>query len=102
MSIKFINYYEKMQYVNKETQQITEALANVIKELRNERTGLSASNFAESYGFDKSKILRVERGEVNCKLITAWAIANALGMKCSELIAIVEELLGEDFSLIEE
>ena len=58
--------------------------------------------FAESYGFDKSKILRVERGEVQCKLITSWAIANALGMRCSELIAMVEDQLGENFSLIEE
>ena len=79
-----------MQYITKEMQRITESLANVIKELR------------ESYGFDKSKILRVERGEVQCKLITSWAIANALGMRCSELIAMVEDQLGENFSLIEE
>ena len=91
-----------MQYITKEMQRITESHANVIKELRDKRTGLSASKFAESYGFDKSKILRVERGEVQCKLITSWAIANALGMRCSELIAMVEDQLGENFSLIEE
>ena len=54
-----------MQYITKEMQRITESLANVIKELRDKRTGLSASKFAESYGFDKSKILRVERERFN-------------------------------------
>ena len=35
-----------MQYITKEMQRITESLANVIKELRDKRTGLSASKFA--------------------------------------------------------
>ena len=91
-----------MQHVTDKTLQLTRAVAYVIKHMRKEITGLSASKFADSYGIEKSTVLRVERAEVQCKFITLWEIANAYGIKCSELVAELEKVLGEDFTLIDE
>ena len=66
-----------MQHVTDKTLQLTRAVAYVIKHMRKEITGLSASKFADSYGIEKSTVLRVERAEVQCKFITLWEIANA-------------------------
>lgn len=91
-----------MQHKTNENLQLTETVAFIIKQLRRERSGLSASKFADSYGIEKSTLLRIERAEVQSKLVTIWEISNALGMKCSQVVALIEEQLGEGFTLIDE
>ena len=91
-----------MQDTSSKNLHLTKCVAEIIRQTRLKQTGLSVTKFAESYGIDKSKVLRAEKAQVHSQLITIWQIANALGMKCSELIALVEEQLGEDFTLIDE
>ncbi len=90
-----------MQYTNEKSLLINKALAETVKELRIAKKGLSANKFGEKYGIEKNNILRIERADGYCKLITLWQIANALGMSCSELIKCVENKIGKDFSLTE-
>ncbi len=78
-----------MQYLTEKHKRISKTLARIVKQIR-EKTGLSATKFADSFGIVKSKLLRIEEGSVQCKLVSIWEVANALGMKCSELVAIVE------------
>ncbi len=91
-----------MQYTNEKIICLNQALAEVVRTLRIERTGLSVNKFGESYGIEKNNILRIEKANGYCKLITIWQIANAFGLKFSEFIGYVEEKLGDDFTLIDE
>ena len=91
-----------MQIISKKEELITKKLSQVIKKLIKEKTGYSATKFAYSYDIEKSTVLRIQRGDVYCKLITIWKIANALGIKCSELISYIENELCEEFTLIDE
>ena len=45
---------------------------------------------------------RIENAKVDCKFITLWKIAEALGMKPSEFVKQLEDKLGKDFKLIDE
>lgn len=91
-----------MQYINEKIIRLKNALAEVVKSMRINKMRLSATKFAESYGIEKKNVLRIENGECYCKLVTIWQIANAFGLRCSELIKYVEDELGEDFTLIDE
>ena len=89
--------------VNKEkTLQIIEALACVIKKIRVDKKNLSINKLANEYDLNKSTISKIEKGDKNCKIITLWQLANALDLKFSDFILLVEEQLGEDFTLIDE
>ncbi len=91
-----------MQYTNEKIQHLNKALSEVVKSMRVNKTGLSVNKFGESYGIEKNNILRIEKAQGYCKLITIWQVANAFGLKFSEFIKYVEEKLGDDFTLIDE
>lgn len=91
-----------MQYTNEKIQHLNKALSEVVKSMRVNKTGLSMNKFGESYGIEKNNILRIEKAQGYCKLITIWQVANAFGLKFSEFIKYVEEKLGDDFTLIDE
>lgn len=91
-----------MQYTNEKIKRLNSALAEVVRTMRVSRTGMSVNKFGDSYGIEKNNILRIENAKVHCKLITIWQIANAFGLKFSEFIKYVEDLLGDDFTLIDE
>ncbi len=91
-----------MQYTNEKIQNLNKALSEVVKSMRVNKTGLSVNKFGESYGIEKNNILRIEKAQGYCKLITIWQVANAFGLKFSEFIKYVEEKLGDDFTLIDE
>jgi len=90
-----------MQYKDEKTLQLREILGEVCKDFR-KKTGMSCNNFEEAFDFSKGNINRIENGVVDCKFITLWKVAEALGMKPSELVKILEDKLGENFSLIDE
>ena len=87
-----------MQYTNEKIQHLNKALSEVVKSMRVNKTGLSVNKFGESYGIEKNNILRIEKAQGYCKLITIWQVANAFGLKFSEFIKYVEEKLGDDFT----
>lgn len=77
-------------------------LGKIIKRLRLEKTSLSVNKLAESYDISRGNLSKIENGIVECKFVTVWKIAEALNMKCSEVVKILEDELGEDFKLMDE
>lgn len=78
------------------------AIGKVIKRQRLEYTDLSISQLALQYELDKGTVSRLERGLVECYVSTLWKIAEASGIKFSELVKLIEEELGEDFKFMDE
>lgn len=63
-----------MQYTNEKIQHLNKALSEVVKSMRINKTGLSVNKFGESYGIEKNNILRIEKAQGYCKLITIWQV----------------------------
>ena len=78
------------------------AVGEVIRDLRTTRTNLSINKLAYEYDFDKGNLSKTERGIYSIHLITAWRLAEAMGMKFSEFAKCIEEKLDEDFILMDE
>ena len=90
-----------MQHVNyKNADIILKTLAKIIKEER-EKQGKSQRLLADECSFQRSLLSRLENGLNEPKLVSIWTIAEALRMKPSNLIRLVENELLKDFSLIE-
>jgi len=45
---------------------------------------------------------KIENALIDCKFITVWRIAEALGIKLSDLVIEIENKTGSSFSLSEE
>ena len=91
-----------MQRKSDKTLQFRKTLGKVIKQLRVENTGLSGNKLANEYDIGNGNISRIQNGEVDCKFITIWKIAESLNIKFSDLSKILEKELGENFKLIDE
>lgn len=91
-----------MQQNDKNIAKLTRILGEIAKELREKCTGKSLSKLADEYDISKSTLCKLENGIHNTRFITLWQLSEALGIKCSDLIKMLEEKLGDDFSLIEE
>ena len=89
-----------MQTKNKKTLILREKIGELITRLRNEN-GYSCRKFAYEYDISRSNLNKIENSEIDCKVITLWKISEALGIKMSELMKILEEELGEKFTLID-
>lgn len=91
-----------MQHVNfKNADIILETLAGVIKEER-EKQGKSQRLLADECSFQRSLLSRLENGLNEPKLVSVWTVAEALQMRPSNLIRLVENRLPKGFSLIGE
>ncbi len=75
---------------------------DLFKELREEKSSDSMSQFAREYDFDRGNFSKIERGIVNCRLITAWKFSEAVGIKFSDFAKRLEDKLGKDFKIIDE
>ncbi len=64
---------------------ITNDLGKRIRELRNERIGLSQENFARKIGMDRTYFASIELGKRNVSIINIKKIADGLGVSLSEL-----------------
>ena len=62
----------------------------VIMNLRQDK-GLTQEVVSGLAGIPRSHLAMIESGRVNPKVDTLWRIADALGMKLSELMRLVEE-----------
>ncbi len=91
-----------MQQKNEKFLHIASELGLLIRELRETKSDYSLDSFANSFGLSKGCLSTIENGKSNCKLITLWLISEAMGIKCSDCIKMLEDKLGEDFKLIDE
>ena len=90
-----------MQHVNFENSGIIfETLAKVIR-TRRESLGKSQRVLADEFAFQRSLLSRLANGVNEPKLVSIWTVAEALGLRPSELIKMVEDELPEGFSLID-
>ena len=65
----------------------------VISRLRNNR-GLSQNQLAAMTGISRSHLAVLQSGRKNARLDTFCSIAEALGLRASDLMAMVEEEIG--------
>jgi len=91
-----------MQQRDNKTTHLAKVIGEVVKELRMKNEKGSINKFAHEYDLDVGNTSRVENGLIDSKVVTLWKIAEALEMKLSELIQIVEEKLGDDFCFFDE
>ena len=78
--------------------ELQRALAAVIKKYRNKQ---SISQLANEIDLSKSIWAGIEKGERDVQLSTFWRIAEALDIKPSQLLHMIESSLGKDFSFLE-
>ncbi len=78
------------------------ALGLVIKEIRETKTGVSINKLSNEFDFDKGNMSKIERGLFDIQFSTGWKISQALGIKFSDFAKMLEEKLGEDFSLLDD
>lgn len=102
MSLNNNNYDILMQQDKSKNLQLSQKLGKVIKKLRQEKTALSVNKLADGYDIARGNLSKIENGQVECKFVTAWRIAEAIGVKPSYLVKILEKELGDDFKLIDE
>lgn len=89
-------------YIDEKTLHLRKILGIVIKRIREEQFQFSCNRLANEYGINDSNLGKIEKAEIDCKFVTAWRIAEALGMKLSDFVKIIEDELGQDFKLIDE
>lgn len=65
------------------------SLGAVIGERRRER-GFSQSELADAAGISKRGVIRIEQGSTSMTVDVAWRIADALGLRLSDLIQLAE------------
>lgn len=90
-----------MQHKDEKTLYFQEKLGKLITKIRTNKTGLSCSKLANEYEMHSGHLNMIENGQVETKVVTLWKICQALGMKFSEFAELLEDELGEDFTLID-
>ncbi|MBD5403102.1 helix-turn-helix transcriptional regulator [bacterium] len=91
-----------MQYKDDKSLHLRKVLGQIIKNIREKEVGISCTKLADEYGINDSNLNKIERAKIDCKFITLWRIAEALGIKPSQLVHILEKELGDKFKLIDE
>lgn len=91
-----------MQHKDKKFLTFNTAFGIIVKRLRLEKDNISISSLARQYDLDRGNLSKIERGLASCTFTTLWQISEALGIKCSELVRLLEDELGENFTLIDE
>lgn len=91
-----------MQYKNKKILHLTNILGKIVSEIRLTKTDKSKNKLEDEYDIASGKFSRIERGKIDPQFSTVWKISEALGMKCSDLVKLLEDELGDDFKLIDE
>lgn len=90
-----------MQHKDEKTLYLNKMLGLLLAKIRKEK-GLSCNRLANEYGLYSGHICMLENGQIESKVITVWRIAEALGIKMSDLFKLLEDELGEDFKLMDE
>ena len=90
-----------MQEKNDKTLQLANKLGIIIEKLRMDAGYTSRNLFADEYGLDDGNLYRIEKGQIELKFVTLLKIVHSLNMKFSDFAKLLEEELGEDFTLID-
>lgn len=91
-----------MQQNDYKTKLLAQELGAIIRNLRAKELTVALDKLANSYGISKGTLSNIENGEYNCKIITLWKIAEAMGIKPSYILQLLEEKLGNDFKFFDE
>ena len=91
-----------MQQKDEKTKELAVKLGALIRDLRLNSLGVSINQFAHEYDLDVGNTSRVEKGSIDIKFVTLWKIAEALQIKLSDLVKLLEDNLGQDFRFYEE
>ncbi len=83
----------------KKKQLICSSVGIVYKDLRGKK---SQYIIGAEYGIPSSVISELERGKKDPQLTTIFKLAESCGIKPSQLLAKVEELLPDDFSVCDD
>lgn len=78
-----------------------DALGKVFSKLRETNNNISLNQLGLQYDIDKGSLSKLERGIYDCQMSTAWKLAEANGVKFSQLAKMLEDELGEDFTFID-
>lgn len=62
---------------------------------------LSINKLGMEYDINKGCISRLENGSYDCRLSTAWKLAEANGIKFSEFAKMLEDELGDNFTFMD-
>jgi len=91
-----------MQQKDSKTTHLAKVIGQVVKELRIRNEKGSINQFAHEYDLDVGNTSRIENGLIEAKVVTLWKIAEALEIKFSELIQIVEKKVEDGFHFFDE
>ena len=91
-----------MQYKNDKTLHLRGVIGEIVRSLRIKKTGKSMNKLAAEFDLNNGNLNKIENAKIDCKVVTLWKISEALNMKFSDLIKLIEEKLGDDFKLIDE
>ncbi len=90
-----------MQYKNEKMLHLIKTFGECVRKKRIETTNKSLTLFSYEYDLDSGNMSRIENGHIEPKLTMLWRIAEALGIKLSDLCKMLENSLGDDFFLID-
>ena len=88
-----------MRQKTDKTRYFDKKLGEVLKTFRRTRLKCTAANLADDYNFDKSNLNRMENGIIDSRISNVWLVAEAMGVKLSDVIKALEKELGSDFKL---
>ena len=81
---------------------LSKVIGEVVRSYRINNVKKSTTKLADEYALNSGTLSKIENGNNSCKVQTLWEFAEAMGIKLSDLFKIIEEKLGEDFTLIDE
>lgn len=81
---------------------MTLKLGKLIKRLRKNSISLPLEKLAYEYDIPKGTLSKIENGKQKCLFVNLWKISEALGLKCSDIVKMLEDELGEDFKFMDE
>lgn len=91
-----------MQQQNEKLLQLSLKLGEILKELRKNRSELTLEKLAYEYDIPKGTLSKIERGKQKCQFVNLWKTSEAIGIRCSDIVKMLEEKMGDDFTLIDE
>lgn len=78
------------------------AVGRVLRKIREMEPYISMTRFALEYDLDKGSMSKLERGIYDCRLSTAWKIAEAKGIDFCVFAKMLQDELGSDFKFMDE
>ncbi len=91
-----------MQQVDEKSLYFRQVVGELLQDIRNEKVKLSCNKFSNEYGLNDSNLGKIERALIDCKFVTLWKIVESLGLDFLEFVTLLQERLGENFTLIDE